>query len=32
MIQEIKDKALKIRALEDYRKSGYDIDRWSGGE
>jgi len=30
--EKTKDKALKTRALEDYRKAGYDVDRWSGGD
>jgi putative FmdB family regulatory protein len=30
--EKTKDKAMKTRALEDYRKAGYDVDRWSGGD
>ena len=30
--EKTEDKALKTRALDDYRKAGYDIDRWSGGD
>ncbi len=30
--EKTEDKALKTRALEDYRKAGYDVDRWSGGD
>jgi len=30
--EKTKDRAMKTRALEDYRKAGYDVDRWSGGE
>ncbi len=30
--EKTKDKTMKTRALEDYKKAGYDVDRWSGGD
>ena len=30
--EKTKDSALKGRALEDYKKAGYDVDRWTGSD